>query len=154
MISTTLLLGLGGIAGTLIGSATPLLIERQKRAREESRAEDDARRESRQAARIVGTEIQDAISALSTAVDSGSFWEPENAPSRAAWLDHLPRLACDLTDDEYKAVSFAYDRLKREIALSRSEEHGPVEIYRDSLKATQEALQSAKVALARLAAMD
>jgi hypothetical protein len=151
---TALILGLGGIAGTLIGSVTPLFVERQKQARDESRAQQEARQESRQAARIVGTEVQDAISALSTAVNSESFWEAEDAPSRAAWIDHLPRLACDLTDEEYKAVSFAYDRLKREIALSHSDDRGPVELYIDSLKSTQQALEGAKRALARLAARD
>ena len=154
MADTALILGLGGIVGTLIGSVMPLAVDSRKQRRDETRAEQAAQREARQAARIVSTEVQDAISSLSTSVNSNSFWEPEDAPSRAAWLDNLPRLACDLTDEEYKKVSFAYDRLKREIALGRSEERGPVELYVDSLSATQEALEGAKRALARLAAKD
>jgi hypothetical protein len=132
----------------------PLLLDSRKQRRDETRAEHAARRETRQTARIVSTELQDAISSLSTAVNSDSFWEPEDAPSRAAWLDNLPRLARDLTDEEYKKVSFAYDRLKREIALGRSDVRGPVKLYVDSLSATQKALEDAKRALARLAAKD
>jgi type II secretory pathway pseudopilin PulG len=151
---TALILGLGGIVGTLIGGVTPLLVDSRKQRRDETRAEQEARREARQAARIVSTEVQDAISSLSTAVSSNGFWESEDAPSRAAWLDNLPRLACDLTDEEYKKVSFSYDLLKREIALGRSDDRGPVKLYVDSLSATQEALEGAKRALARLAAKD
>lgn len=154
MADTALLLGLGGIAGTLVGSVVPLIIENGKQRREQSRADQAARREARQAARIVRTELQDAISALSTAVNSSGFWGAEDAPSRAAWLDNLPRLAGDLKDEEYRKVSFAYDRLKREIVLGRSQERGPMNLYVDSLKDTKTALEDAKDALARLAAMD
>jgi hypothetical protein len=132
----------------------PLFVDSRRQRRDETRAEQAARREARQAARIVRTEVQDAIGSLSTAVKSDSFWEPEDAPSRAAWLDNLPRLACDLEDEEYKKVSFAYDRLKREIALGRSDERGPMELYIDSLSATREALEEASRALERLAAQD
>jgi hypothetical protein len=152
--NTVLILGLGGIAGTLLGSVMPLFIERQRLAREETRTQQASRQEARQAARIVANEVRDAISAISTTIDSDSYWDPEDAPSRAAWLDHLPRLACDLTDDEYKAVSFAYNRVKLEIALNRAADHGPVNLYIESLEGTLAALESANRALARLAAMD
>ena len=154
MADTALILGLGGIVGTLVGGVMPLLVESRKQRRDETRADQAARREARQAARIVSTEVQDAIGALSTAVNSSGFWNAEDAPSRAAWVDNLPRLASDLTDDEYRRVSLAYDRLKREIALGRSNERGPMKLYVDSLTATQRALEDAKRALARLAAMD
>jgi hypothetical protein len=131
----------------------PLVVDSRKQRRDETRAEQAARREARQAARIVNTEVQDAISSLSTAVNSHSFWEPEDAPSRAAWLDNLPRLACGLTDEEYKTVSFAYDRLKREIALGRSDERARGAVRRQSV-GPQEALEGAGRALARLAAKD
>lgn len=152
MADTALILGLGGISGTLIGSVMPLIVASRTQRRDEIRAEQASRREARQAARIVGTEVQDAIGSLSTVLKSNSFWEPEDAPSRAAWLDNLPRLACDLTDEEYKKVSYAYDRLKREIALGRSDERAAVKLYVDSLSDTQKALEEAKRALARLSA--
>jgi hypothetical protein len=151
---TALILGLGGIVGTLVGSLMPVVVDARRQRREETRDEAAARRDARQAARIVGTEVQDAMSALSTAISSKTFWEPQDAPSRAAWLDNLPRLASDLSDEEYKKVSFAYDRLKREIALGRTDERGPVELYVDSLSDTCEALANAKRALEGLAAKD
>lgn len=155
MADTGLILGLAGIGGTLLGAVSAngvtWLVERRKGRRED----DAARGEVRRAARLVGTEIQEAIGAVDTALNSRTLWSAENAPSRAAWLEYSALLATNLKTEEYRCVSRAYVQLKGDLAIPAStdgaELAGP---YLEGLQLTRLRLGEASAALDRLAALD
>jgi hypothetical protein len=151
MANTELILGLAGIIGTLLGalSATgvALYVERKKEHREDR----VSRGELRRAARLVGTEIQEAIGAVDTALSSGTPWSAEDAPSRAAWLEYSALLATNLRTEEYRSVSRAYVSLK--LAVGASGSGGELtSAHKESLELTKGALAEASAALDRLAA--
>ena len=155
MADTGLILGLAGIAGTLVGALSAngvtFLVERRKDRRED----DTARGEVRRAARLVGTEIQEAIGAVDTALSSGTLWSAGYAPSRTAWLDYAPLLATNLKTEEYRCVARAYVLLKEDLAIAPSTDGAELaEPYLEGLRVTQQRLKEASAAVDRLAALD
>jgi hypothetical protein len=152
---TGLILGLAGIGGTLLGALSAngvtFLVERRKVKREDDAASGEVRR----AARLVGTEIHEAMGAVDTALSSETLWSAENAPSRAAWLEYSALLATNLKTDEYRCVSRAYVSLKGDLALAASTDGAELaDPDLEGLRVTQGRLKEASAALERLAAFD